>query len=158
MCFGALVCSRCLHGPRPSLPGDVRLPLPSLAGDVRPPQPDPCPPLPERVWDTSVVQHLARTARSCSDVPRSAIGCLPAHSNVVCVVDFLHASCCLDSWARTLPYVWLTHPVVLRLVLLLGPGETFHPCSSPDYCGSRRFFKPKTIQNLSKINNIRKKH
>ena len=50
-------------------------PLPFLTGDVRHPLPDPCPPSPDHLRDPSVVQHLARSARSYSDVPRLAIDC-----------------------------------------------------------------------------------
>ena len=117
------------------------------------PYPTRAPPHPTACEIRLRVQHLARTACSYSDTPRLvAIDCIPAHSTVVCVVDLLHASCCPDSWVRTLPWAWATHQVVLLLVLFLGRGQTLDPCSFPDYCS--RLFKQEqkqTKQNKTKL-------
>ena len=102
--------------------------LRSLPGDVRVLPPNPCPPLPSRLWaPASACDLTSGNSTLLLDRRASVRDCIPVHFPLVSIV--FYAPGFSPSRGRYLGRSWAPRQVVLLLVVLLGRGDARHPCS-----------------------------
>ena len=97
-------------------------------GDVRILPPNPCPPLPDRLWAPSSACDLTSgNSTLLLDKRASLSDCIPVHFSHASIV--FYAPGFSASRGRYLGRACPPRQVVLLLVVLLGRGDAHHPCS-----------------------------